>query len=199
VSTYHHKARSLYTHTPTVVVTPIHLLHIHVAPRGALYLQHLITQAILLTLELDGIDSALLDEAHRRLDGLLRRSLVRAEGQVPHDEGPLGSPGHGSAVGEHLGDGHRQRGVVAVHHHGHRVAHQQQVYASQVDLRASVVCEHLGKVMGRSGSKRCTEHTTSMATEPPSSEFRPSKSTCRLCYESTDLPMNDARTARKTA
>jgi len=71
-------------------------------------------------------------EARRAGQCLLRTGLVRAEGEVGHDQGTLGRSGHRAGGHHHLIELHRQRGVVPQHDIADGVAHQQQVGSRRI-------------------------------------------------------------------
>jgi len=64
---------------------------------------------------------------HAHEHHLIGTGLVASERQVPHEERSLGAARHGAAVDKHLVDRDRERGVVAVDHHGGGVAHETDV------------------------------------------------------------------------
>lgn len=86
------------------------------------------------TFQLDCVHASLLQHPDGRPDSLSGGQLIAAKGEVPYEEGPRGSPGDGLAVCEHVIKGDGQRGVMAVHHHAHRVADQEDVDVCQVNL-----------------------------------------------------------------
>jgi hypothetical protein len=66
---------------------------------------------------------------------LLRRFLVAAERHVGDEEAALAAARDAARVVGHVGEGHRQRGVVSLQHHAERVADQQAVQAGGVEHR----------------------------------------------------------------
>ena len=77
--------------------------------------------------ELDGVGAALLHDADGALQRFQRIALVRAEGEVDHDEGLLGRPHHALCMVDHLVQRDRQGGLVAGHHVGGAVADEDDV------------------------------------------------------------------------
>ena len=82
-------------------------------------------------LELDGVGPGL-HETYRAGQCLLGTGLVRAEGEVGHNQGALGRPGHRAGGHYHLVKLHRQRGVMPQHDVADGVAHQQQVGSRRI-------------------------------------------------------------------
>ena len=87
----------------------------------------------LAALELDRLRAALLHEARRRLQRLRGGGLVRAEGQIGHDERALGATDDAAHQREQLVDADRDGGVVAVDDVGGRVADEQDGDAGLVE------------------------------------------------------------------
>mmetsp|Transcript_25052 Transcript_25052/g.63510 ORF Transcript_25052/g.63510 Transcript_25052/m.63510 type:complete len:209 (+) Transcript_25052:682-1308(+) len=85
-------------------------------------------------LQFDGVHAALLEQPHRAPHRVAHARLVRAKGQVAHQERAPRAPRHRPAVHQHVVERDGQRGVVAVHHHGRAIAHQQDVDARAVDV-----------------------------------------------------------------
>ena len=83
-------------------------------------------------LELDHVGTALLEEAHRVVDGVVVRRLVGAEGHVPDDQGPLGRSRDRAGQEQHLVERHRQGRVVAENDHRRGVADEDQVDSGRV-------------------------------------------------------------------
>ena len=63
-------------------------------------------------------------QLHGVAEGQFRGFLVGAEGHVGDDQGAVAAPGHHGGVVDHVGQGHRQGGIVALHHHAEGIAHQ---------------------------------------------------------------------------
>ena len=74
-----------------------------------------------------------LQQASSVADRLLDAHLIGHEGHVGHHERALSAAGHGARVVQHVVERHRQRVLVAEHHHAHRVAHEQHVDAGAVE------------------------------------------------------------------
>jgi len=90
--------------------------------------------------DLDRRGAALLDEAQGVGDGLVGTEVERAERHVGDQQRAFDAAAHRLHVVEHLVHRHRQRVVVAEHHHRERVADQHQVDAGLVgEKRAGVV------------------------------------------------------------
>ena len=82
---------------------------------------------LLPALELDRRAAGLRHDARGGAEGLGRRLLVGAEGEVHDDAGPPGGADHRAAVGDHHVDRDADRRVHAVEHHAERIAHQDEV------------------------------------------------------------------------
>lgn len=80
----------------------------------------------------------LLEHFDRRLHRQPRVCLVAAKRQISDDKGAMGTARDCLAVQQHVVQGDGERRVMAVHNHAHRVANQQDVYASAVNLCAFV-------------------------------------------------------------
>ena len=76
--------------------------------------------------ELHGVTTGLLQDPRGVLERVLPAALVRTERHVHDYVRTLRAAHHGLAVVDHFVDRHRDRGVVAEHHHAERVTHQQQ-------------------------------------------------------------------------
>jgi hypothetical protein len=108
----------LHTHTPTHTCTmkpsTIPLVHCYMQLGGKTFQPPSTSK------------SATPNVTHAHLNG--------SEGEVPHEKGPPRPPRHRPAVHKHLVQRDWQRGVVPMHHHCDRIAHQQHVDASLVNL-----------------------------------------------------------------
>ena len=83
---------------------------------------------------------------------------TRPKGHVSHQKGAVRAARHGLAVAQHLVHSHRQRGVVAVHHHGHAVAHQQHVDPRLVHLGGGSVARAAQGESTRAARPRAGQH-----------------------------------------
>src|ERR1700694_457120 len=91
-------------------------------------------------LQLHAMHSTLLQEASGARDRLLNGSVIGHERHIANQQGLPGATCDRLGMVNHLVEGHRQRGLIAQHHHPEAVADQKDRNACVVeDLRAQVV------------------------------------------------------------
>jgi hypothetical protein len=83
-------------------------------------------------LELDHVGQAFLHQPAGTAQRLLGTFLVGKEGQVGHQQGAFEAARHTAGVIDHVVQGHRHRGGLALHHVAERIADQHHVDAGRV-------------------------------------------------------------------
>ena len=97
------------------------------------------------TLKFQGIAATLFHDLHSVFHALLAVDLITAERHVAHHEGTLHATHHRPCMVNHLFNGHGQRGGIACHYVGGRVAHQYAIDACTVNdaCRCKIIrCQH---------------------------------------------------------